>query len=123
MKTLLRKIKNIFKYKKENEDRKIAQWIGSYYLGKNNSDYKKTFEDLTVLGITRIEHKNSTIIITLQRCGLLIGRRGENIEQLQKFLFSKTKYTKLNIKEDKIISWLIPIDYSNDYLDDIMDEE
>jgi ribosomal protein S3 len=109
-------IKRILKYlnrKEEIENRAIAQCIGEYYLGKNIGDYKKTQEDITILGITQVEHKQDTIIITLQRCGILIGRRGENIDALQKFLATKTKYTKLNIKEDKIISWLIPYDYSD----------
>ena len=121
---LLRKIKNIYrelKRKKENENRKIAQYIGEYYLEKNNHNYKKTIEDLTILGITQIEHKNNIIIITLQRCGILIGRRGDNIEQLQKFLSIKTKYSKIDIKEDKIISWLIPI--NDNYLDYTLDED
>ena len=118
---LLRKIKNIFrelKRKTEIENRNIAQYIGKYYLEKNKNNYKQTEEDIRNLGITQIEHKKDTIIITLQRCGILIGRRGENIDKLQQFLFQKTKYTKLNIKEDKIISWLIPFDYTEDYLDE-----
>jgi len=112
-------IKRILKYlnrKEEMKNRAIAQCIGEYYLDKNNGDYKKTQEDIRILGITEINHKGDTIIITLQRCGILIGRRGENIDALQKFLATKTKYTKLNIQEDKIISWLIPYDYS-DYED------
>ena len=116
MKNLLKKILKALNRKEEMENRVIAQCIGEYYLEKNNFDYKKTEEDVSLLGITQIEHKLDTIIITLQRCGILIGRRGENIDKLQKFLASKTKYTKLDIKEDKIISWLIPYDYS-DYSD------
>jgi len=109
-------IERFLKYlnrKEEIENRAIAQWIGNYYLDKNYNNYKKTAEDIRILGITQIEHKKDTIIITLQRCGILIGRRGENIDALQKFLATKTKYTKLDIKEDKIISWLIPYDYSD----------
>jgi len=118
---ILKDIKNYFrelKRKEEYENRDIAQVIGAYYLEKNNNNYYKTGEDIRNLGITQIEHKRDTIIITLQRVGLLIGRRGENIDKLQKFLVRETKYTKLNIKDDKTISWLIPIDYSdyNDYL-------
>lgn len=115
MKNLLKKILKALNKKQESENREIARHIGEYYLEKNNFDYKKTEEDVSILGITQIEHKKDTIIITLQRCGILIGRRGENIDKLQKFLASKTKYTKLDIKENNIISWLIPCNYSYDY--------
>jgi len=120
MKNLLKKILKALNRKQESENREIAQHIGQYYLEKNKRDYKKTREDLEILGVTEINHKNDTIIITLQRCGILIGRHGENIEQLQKFLFANTKYSKLNIREDKVISWLMPI---NDDFEDYTIED
>ena len=109
------KFKNIFKElkrKKESKNREIARLIGEYYLGKNAGNYKNTEEEIRSLSITQIKNTGNTIIITLQRPGLLIGRRGDNIEALQKFMLYKTNYSKINIEEDKIISWLVPYDYS-----------
>ena len=110
--------KNGFKWfrRKQIESREIARLIGEFYLNKNKNNYKKTEEELRTLGVVQIQGKDNAVIITLQRPGLLIGRRGENIDQLQKFLSSKTKYSKIDIKEDKVICWLIPYDYS-DYQD------
>lgn len=118
MKNLLKKILKTLNKKQEIENKEIAQHIGNYYLERNNNDYLNTAEDIRNLGITRIDHTKDTIIITLQSCGLLIGRRGENIDKLLTYLISKTKYSKIDIKEDKIIGWLLPYDYSNDYLED-----
>lgn len=108
-KNILRKIRN----KKEKESRHIARIIGEYYLNKNIFDYIKTQEEIRTLCITQVEHKGDTVFITLQRPGILIGERGNNLDQLQKFISSKTKYLKVDIKEDNIISWIIPYDYSD----------
>jgi ribosomal protein S3 len=115
-------LKNL-KKSKEYENREVARLIGEFYLSKNipsKEAYEKARENIVSLGIVDIKTFRDTIIITLQRPGLLIGRKGKNIDELQKFIQTKTKYRKIDIKEDKIISCLIPYDYSN-YPDDYLD--
>ena len=116
------KLKNILRYfsdKIVRQQRYVAELIGEYYLLKNNNDYTKTQEELRNLGVHEIKTFMHTITITLMRPGLLIGRRGENIENLQKYIFSKTDYNKLDIKEDKVLWYMMPQDYSDEYEVDI----
>ncbi len=101
-------------------EQEIARKIGLFYLEKNGNDYAKTEEDLNKLRISRLEfiqvpcktcgHQEERLQITLERVGLLIGKRGENIDKLVKYLGQE-----VNIKEeDHILSWLIPIDYESE---------
>ena len=105
-----------FKRKQEERNRTACQMIGAFYLsiysnGNYQSPYVKATEDITQLGITKVVWSGHTIHITLSRPGLLIGRRGENINELQKWLSKMTESTiTVDIIEDSIISWLIPYD-------------
>lgn len=111
---LIRIIKRYFldlKNKKRAILQNIAAEIGYYYLDKNydvTELYPKTRAEISTLGITQIEFKKGNIIITLTRPGLLIGRNGDNINALEKFLRLRIKYKKLLVEEDQIISWLYP---------------
>jgi ribosomal protein S3 len=126
---MLKKFLRFIHRKREEKSRIIAQLIGEYYLNRNEKlsiskedRYKQARADLIDVGITQINIKNKKIIITAQRVGLLIGRRGDNIEALKNFLLSKTKYIELDIKEDKTIDWLMPYDYSSEYEEDYIDD-
>ena len=68
------------------EQIEIANNISSFYLRKNNFDYKKTNEEIEKVRIQNVEKTEKGITIFTERPGLLIGRRGENINQLQEFL-------------------------------------
>jgi ribosomal protein S3 len=101
------------KYKKIDKVRNIANLIKEYYLEKNkNRDiekmYSKAREEIFILGITQIVLKRGAIVITLMRPGMLIGRYGNNIGALEKFLIKNKEYRKLHIEEDRIIHWLFP---------------
>ena len=101
----------------------IASDIGFFYLEKNAGDYEKAIEEITQLGITKIDFKGTTIHITLTRPGLLIGRRGENIDKLRVHL-SKSLKQEINIDiiEDRITGWLIPFEpYSDSDIDSAVD--
>ena len=89
-----------------------AQMIGQFYLQLNDCDYKKAIADITNLCITKVEWKGNTVHITLSRPGLLIGRRGENIDKLLEYIMKMTenKGIIIDIIEDQIIGWLIPYD-------------
>lgn len=68
------------------EQIEIAEKISSFYLRKNNFDYKKTNEEIEKVRIQNVEKTEKGITIFTERPGLLIGWRGENINQLQEFL-------------------------------------
>ena len=79
--------------------------------------YAKTREEMLSMGITQLKLKfnswdcTNVFTIVLRRPGLLIGRHGENIDALQKYLKEHVKVVeniKLAIEEDNITNWLIP---------------
>ncbi len=87
-----------------------AMKIGVFYLQKNNGDYKKTEEEISKLQISKIEVDdtlpNSVVIsITTARPGMLIGRRGQNIDELTQYMGTKIKILE---EKDPLSSWLIP---------------
>lgn len=85
--------------------RQIAEQIGEFFLLENNKDYEKTANFLTRLNISRIDVLCSEVMIHLSRPGLLIGRRGENVEKLEKFLDKKIRIIE---DEDCLLNHLIP---------------
>lgn len=87
------------------EVRDIAQKIGQFYLQKYDNDYQLAEQELIRLQITKIEVEPEMVRITLARPGILIGRRGINIENLTKFLGVKVFIIE---DQDPIYSWLIP---------------
>lgn len=97
-----------------------ARKIGRFYLAKHNNDYAAAEKELNALQISRIEVTNTetfsslvrsqsppqTIIsITTARPGILIGKRGQNIDNLAKYLG-----TKVHIVEDEepLYQYLVP---------------
>lgn len=91
----------------------IAQQIAEFYLDTNKcgdfqETYKKAIEEITALRISSIDFKRGDIVITLMRPGLLIGRHGENINALEKFLRKKITFKEIKIKEERILGALFP---------------
>ena len=67
--------------------RELAARIGQYYLAKNNGDYDKTRSDIELLKITEVLSVGSDIaVIKTGRPSMLIGKRGDNIDQLSAYL-------------------------------------
>ena len=90
------------------EVKEAAAAIGAFYLQKNNGDYIATEKEITAMRISKIEVIKKAIHITVARPGLLIGKRGTNIDALETFLD-----TKIHIIEelDPLYNYLIPDDY------------
>ena len=91
-------------------DEEAAAAIGAYYLQKNHGDYAATEKEITSLGISAVTVDNSlphskTISVTLARPGLLIGKRGTNIDALEKFIGTKVKVIE---DRDSLFHYLIP---------------
>lgn len=78
----------------------VCEKIGQFYLQKHNGNYNKAAIEIAKLGITGILVSNKRIIIQLYRPGLLIGVRGENVENLQEFLG-----INLHIEEESLPKW------------------
>jgi transcription antitermination factor NusA-like protein len=70
--------------------------------------YSKVTDYLVSLGIHNIEldPDNESVTIYLERPGILIGYKGENID-----FFEKALGKRIKIREFNILQWLIPIDY------------
>ena len=93
----------------------LAQKIGQFYLEKNNKDYEKTADEISRLRITEIITISTTmVVIKLSRVGLMIGKRGENFENLSRFIDRKIHLIE---NTESIEDYLIPYppDYELDY--------
>jgi len=99
----------------------IAKSIGEFYLKKNNGNYVETAEEIFRIQIIRIELEQGepcphcgvptvVVAITSPRIGALIGKRGNNVDALQRHLGKKVK-----LIEDNVTEWLTPRDPSLDY--------
>jgi hypothetical protein len=102
------------KRENENRSRKVGLLIADFYLEKYKEEetielqYKKAVEDIDSMRISRIEWNKEIITITLARPGLLIGRHGKNIEELEKFLKTKINFRSLHIQEENILWSIYP---------------
>lgn len=104
----------------------IAQNIGNFYYEKNNKNYPKTVDELLRLNITKIEMRptdwdilsSNEISITTSRPGILIGPKGKNIAELEKYICLKMNknITILVIEErDSLIDYLMPMNEEADF--------
>lgn len=90
--------------------REMASNIGQYYLKKNSGDYVSTEREIMSLQISKIEVDDTLpnlveVSITTARPGLLIGKRGINIDALTHYLGTKVKIIE---EKDPLSSWLLP---------------
>jgi len=88
----------------------IGYDIASFYLNKNKNDYVAAEKEVISLNITdiQIDPYNSKLRIFTARPGLLVGRKGENLDNLSKHL-------KREIEIVEAFHWnevLVPFDYS-----------
>jgi len=95
--------------------REAAAAIGQFYLNKNKGDYVATEKELTDLRITKLEINANALCITTERVGMLVGRRGSNIDALSKFIQNQMQM-KVRIIEDTdcLYDALIPRKDNND---------
>jgi hypothetical protein len=107
------------KRKKETALRDVCCSIGYYFLSETNGgeDYYDSHRRISECHITGIELKGSTVTITTQRPGVIIGSKGSRIDALTKFLQESEKIIgfkvdKIKLKEDRILSFLYPMDPS-----------
>lgn len=91
----------------------IAARIGVFFLRKNDNDYEAARKEILELRISNISFENppGEVSIELSRPGLLIGRRGEQIDSLEKFLGHKILIVEVR---QSINDFLLPYDYSQE---------
>lgn len=95
------------------EKNRMLSDIGYFYFLKNNQDLKKTNEEIENLKIRNIDFKENILTISLERPGLLIGKRGENFENLKTYLQKNIKEKiKIEIIEDTSLFWLYNYQYT-----------
>lgn len=96
--------------KPSKEQEEIGYKISSFYLQKHNGDYTTAREEVEKVRINNIEVRDNKVFIFTSRPGLLIGRKGENIDKLISILGP--------IKIVESFDWndiLVPYDASEDY--------
>jgi ribosomal protein S3 len=93
--------------------KKIIQEIGYYYYAKNNSNVQRSNEEINDLQITNIKLNDDEVTIELSRPGLLIGFKGQNLDNLKRFLQDVfCVKLKFNIIENTILSSLYDYQYA-----------
>lgn len=99
----------------------IAQQIGEFYLEKNGGHYDDAHGEIESLQIRNIETTTEGITITTNRPGLLIGKWGENISNLEKELGAKIHVVEC---ADDLSNWLAPprkLDPLDEYYENLHD--
>lgn len=90
----------------DSKIQEVAVALGRFYLDKCNGDYNKAADELYKLHIVSIAiTEDDSIVITLARVGLFIGKRGTNIDAVSKF-FGRT--IKVVEAMDSIYDYIIP---------------
>lgn len=84
----------------------MASRIGEFYLQKHSKDYDKACEELERLQITDID-VGDAVTIKLCRPGMLIGKRGQNVTELEAFLGKKVVIRE---EMEHLYHYLLPFD-------------
>lgn len=115
---MIKFIKNqIKKYITKKQDKKdliifrILALFRYFYLSKYPLEvqYKMAREEIGMLRIAEIDFNKDTLHITLQRPGIFIGRKGENIKAFRELLNKEMKRPiKIELKEPKYLDMLFP---------------
>jgi predicted metal-dependent RNase len=95
-----------------DKEKEILRTIGKVILKHNNDNYNETYKHLDMMFITNIqfmEYQN-VVIIDIGRPGILIGKQGALIKEIEKAIGIETRLT-----ENKIKDYLYPCDLE-DYL-------
>ncbi len=92
----------------------VAEKIGQFYLQKEGGDYDKAANSIRELGIEEILVVEKIVLIKTKRPGILIGKRGINLENLSKFLDMDIRPIEV---EDHIENWIIPINFDEEDYD------
>jgi hypothetical protein len=108
------RVKEIRKSFEMNErEKSVLRHIGWYYHNLYSDNLDQAFKSIQDLGIYKIIIEDDIIYLCLERPGVLIGLKGSNIDNLQKFLIKQGIHEKICIVEvtnsplDYLTSWQI----------------
>lgn len=87
------------------EQENIGYQILSFYSKKNQGDHQATNKELNRLNIRDILVKENVVEIHLGSPGLLIGRKGENIDNLKAHLGKEIKMVETFVWSDILVSY------------------
>lgn len=91
------------------EVKDIAHCIGQFFLEKNELDYKAACAEIEKLRINNLSIiDEQTIEIETSRPGLIIGRRGELIDKLSKYLKKEIKIVET---KETLLDYLLPYNW------------
>lgn len=104
--------KEVQDFRLPNDLYKVCSEIGLFYLKKHNGSYEKAAAEIEKLRVTNVTLEEEEVHIECVRVGIFIGRRGENIKNLEDFL-----ERKIVLSETKV-DWtylLTPTDYYDEF--------
>lgn len=96
------------------EVKDIAHRIGQFFLEKNELDYKAACAEIEKLRINNLSiyekrtNGKTTIEIETSRPGLVIGRRGEQIDKLSKYLGVEIRLVET---KETLLDYLLPYNW------------
>ncbi len=104
--------------------REYARSIGEFYLKKHDGNYSRACEAVEKLQITKLEviytvdsthpeGARETVVITTARPGMLIGKKGTNIDELSQHLNAHIKIVE---EEDHLLYYLMPPDLEDRWI-------
>lgn len=67
----------------------LALELGRFYLAKHNGVISKACEEVEQIGFFAVLKVGNSAVLCANRVGLLIGKRGTNIDALEKYLSEK----------------------------------
>lgn len=106
--------------------RKVLDAFADFYYEKNNENRENAIEEIRNLSIQQIETGYNEIFVWTSHPGLFIGKRGETIDKLEKFLSKKLRKENFKVKifeKDDIVNeicWNISYKEFDDLFDVVL---
>jgi hypothetical protein len=99
----------------KDKEKSFLNYIGLIILNNCNMDYNKAIKIFNLFGIHNVEYKRNTFYVYLERPGVFIGKKGEQLDQIYNELVEiyKNKNLKIVLQEFSIDQYLIPCTYED----------
>lgn len=84
--------------------------IGNFFCSRLNNDLREVERTINMMMIKRVWYSRGYLWIESSRPGLIIGKRGEQIDALSKYISEHWRYflpfKGIKLKEENELSWL-----------------
>lgn len=64
----------------------LAEAVGAFYLHTHSGDSEAAKDEICRIGFIHLERYGDLVVMEVRRPGILIGRRGERVQQIRDFL-------------------------------------